>query len=303
MKEPLNRRRRVVELRARRSLWYASGMLRSFVKSSILRGLVRRFDAAFSTSKEFGDVKAIDMIADTVMHLSTERGFDEAQRYELFYAIGRKLQPDFPINDRGRYLLADKDFRGYFERLAGSDNWKSFERKWNVDQLLRLIPPVAGDLAECGVFEGATAYRLCHFARDHGRKVHLFNSFQGLSVPQQNDGTFWTAGNLSASEAKVRANLKEFDCFETFPGWIPEGFTKVKDRKYAFVHIDVDLEQPTFDSLAFFYPRLSAGGVMVLDDHGYDTCPGARKAALDFMADKPEPVVDLSTGQGLIIKT
>jgi hypothetical protein len=43
--------------------------------------------------------------------------------------------------------------------------------------------------------------------------------------------------------------------------------------------------------------------VILLDDHGYDTCPGARKAALDFMADKPEPVLDLSTGQGLIIKT
>ena len=30
---------------------------------------------------------------------------------------------------------------------------------------------------------------------------------------------------------------------------------------------------------------------------------GGRKAALDFMADKPEPVLDLSTGQGLIIKS
>ncbi len=168
--------------------------------------------------------------------------------------------------------------------------------------MLRLLPPVAGDLAECGVFEGATAYRLCRFARDHGRKVHLFDSFQGLSAPQQNDGTFCGAGYLSAPEAKVRANLREFDCFEIFPGWIPEGFAKVKDRKYAFIHIDVDLEQPTFDSLAFFYPRLSVGGVIILDDHGYDTCPGARKAALDFMADKPEPVIDLSTGQGLIIK-
>jgi len=34
----------------------------------------------------------------------------------------------------------------------------------------------------------------------------------------------------------------------------------------------------------------------------YGTGPGAWKAALDFMAEKPEPVIDLSTGQGLIIK-
>ena len=279
-------------------------MLKRLAKYSILRGLVGRLDTAFSNSKDFGDVKAIEVIADTVLRLSTERGFGDAQRYELFYSIARKLQPDFPINDRGRYLLADDDFRKYFERFLGSaGNWKNFERRWNLDQMLRLMPLIEGDLAECGVFEGATAYQLCRFAAAHGRKVHLFDSFTGLSAPGENDGTYWAKGVLSASEEKVRANLGEFDCFETFPGWIPQGFAKVADRKYAFIHVDVDLEQPTYDSIAFFYPRLSAGGVMLLDDHGYDTCPGARKAALDFMADKPEPVIDLSTGQGLIIKT
>jgi O-methyltransferase len=278
-------------------------MLKKLAKSSILRGLANKFDTVFSTTKEFGDVKAIEVIADGVSRLSAERNFSDAQLYELFYAIGRKLQPDFFINDRGRYLLADKEFRSYFERFLSSDNWKNYERRWNMSQMLRLLPSIAGDLAECGVFEGAGAYQLCRFAREHGRKVHLFDSFQGLSAPKENDGMFWTEGDLSVPEEKVRANLKEFDCFQIFSGWIPDAFEKVADRRYAFVHIDVDLEQPTFDSIAFFYPRMSTGGIMLLDDHGYDTCPGARKAALDFMADKPEPVIDLSTGQGLIIKT
>src|SRR5215213_2244173 len=247
-------------------------MLKRVAKSSILRGLARKLDAVLSATKEFGDLKAIESIADGVLRLASERNFTDAQRYELFYSIGRKLQPDFPINDRGRYLLADRDFRQYFERFVGSGNWKNFERRWNMAQLLRLLPPVAGDLAECGVFEGASAYQLCRFASDHGRRVHLFDSFQGLSAPTENDGTFWAKGILSGSEAMVRANLREFDCFETFPGWIPEAFVKVTERIYAFVHIDVDLEQPTFDSIAFFYPRLSKGGVILLDDHGYDTC-------------------------------
>jgi hypothetical protein len=277
-------------------------MLKRLVKSAILRGLASKIGTAFSTTKEFRDLKAIEMIADSVLRFSLERGFSEAQRYELFYSIGRTLQPDFPINDRGRYLLADKEFRRYFERFLGSGNWKNFERRWNLGQMLRLLPAVAGDLAECGVFEGAGAYQLCRFASEHGRRVHLFDSFQGLSAPKENDGAYWTEGGLSASEEKVRANLEEFDCFETFSGWIPSAFAKVADRKYAFVHIDVDLEQPTFDSIAFFYPRMSTSGIILLDDHGYDTCPGARKAVLDYMADKAEPVLDLSTGQGLIIK-
>ena len=277
-------------------------MLKRLAKLSIVRRLATKFDTIFSTTKEFGDVRAIEMIADGVLRLSSERNFNDAQRYELFYTIGRKLQPDFFINDRGRYLLADKDFRSYFERFLSSDNWKNYERRWNMSQMLRLLPSVAGDLAECGVFEGAGAYQLCQFAREHDRKVHLFDLFQGLSAPTENDGMFWTGGDLSVPEEKVRANLKEFSCFEIFAGWIPDAFAKAADRRYAFVHIDVDLEQPTLDSIAFFYPRMSTGGIILLDDHGYDTCPGARKAALDFMTDKPEPVIDLSTGQGLIIK-
>ena len=40
------------------------------------------------------------------------------------------------------------------------------------------------------------------------------------------------------------------------------------DRPWAFVHIDVDQYQSTYDSLAYFYPRMSAGGVIVNDDYG-----------------------------------
>lgn len=278
-------------------------MLKRIVKASVAHRVSRHVRNAVSSSKEYGDIKAIESAARGVSQIAAERGFSDVQRYELLYEICRKVLPDFSINDRGRYFLKDEAFRRYFERFLGaSGNWSNFERRWTVGQMLRLLPDVPGDLAECGVFEGATSYQLCQFARDHGRKVHLFDSFQGLSVPQENDGAHWQEGFLSASEATVRGNLKEFDCFETFAGWIPGRFAEVADRKYAFVHIDVDLEQPTYDSIAFFYPRMPPGAIVVLDDHGYDTCPGARKAALEYMADKREPVLDLPTGQGLILK-
>src|SRR5688572_31529904 len=42
---------------------------------------------------------------------------------------------------------------------------------------------------------------------------------------------------------------------------------------------DVDVYQPTRDSLEYFYPRLVTGGILVCDDYGW---PGARKAVDDF---------------------
>jgi hypothetical protein len=85
------------------------------------------------------------------------------------------------------------------------------------------------------------------------------------------------------------------------PGWIPERFTDVAERRFCFLHLDVDLLQPTHDALEFFYPRMVPGGVILCDDYGFETCPGARLAVDGFFASRPEPVVHLPTGQGLVI--
>ena len=60
--------------------------------------------------------------------------------------------------------------------------------------------------------------------------------------------------------------------------------------------------QPTRDSIEFFWPRINPGGILLLDDYGFFICPGARKAADDFFKGRPEPILEIPTGQGLIIK-
>ena len=182
------------------------------------------------------------------------------------------------------------------------ENWTSFERKWNLKELLKQTKGVVGDFAECGVFRGGSAYFMCLEAKTSGRHVHLFDSFEGLSEPQVEESHHWSKGDLAISEQSLRENLAQFDNFSTYAGWIPERFDEVEDLQFSFVHIDVDLAQPTGDSIAFFFPRMSPGAIMLLDDHGSAMCPGARNAALTYFADRPEEVLDLATGQGLVIK-
>jgi len=56
------------------------------------------------------------------------------------------------------------------------------------------------------------------------------------------------------------------------------------------------------DSLAFVWPRLSRGGMIVFDDYGNPMCPGARKAIDTFFADKPEIPLCLPSGQALVFR-
>jgi hypothetical protein len=196
----------------------------------------------------------------------------------------------------------DRSFNEYLDRFHERKGFNT-HRRWMLWQLLRLIRDIPGDTAECGVFEGSSSWLICSAIQSSSRTHHLFDSFEGLSVPEPQDGGYWTAGALSAGEDIVARNLAPFAGVLSFhKGWIPEAFGQVADRRFAFVHVDVDLHQPTLDAVAFFYPRLSTGGMLLCDDYGCTTCPGATRAIDSFLADKPEKMVSLDAGGGFFIK-
>lgn len=262
-----------------------------------LRGLVSQ---RFEKVREFEQEKFIDEAAQLIAAEAHQREFSNAMRHKLLYKIQQSLYPGFVIADDGRVLLEDSHFRQTFEKFSG-DNWTSFERKWNLKEFLRQVRNVPGDFAECGVFRGGSAYLMCE-AAGADKHVHLFDSYEGLSKPDDHENFHWSEGDLSVTEETVRDNLDGFENFSTYKGWIPERFADVAHLSFSLVHIDVDLEQPTRDSIEFLFPKLSPGGVLLLDDHGSAMCPGARQAALDYFATRDEEVLDLATGQGLVIK-
>jgi hypothetical protein len=160
-------------------------------------------------------------------------------------------------------------------------------------------------MAECGSYQGASAYFMAKENPDV--PLHLFDSFEGLSEPAENDlptakdHSHWEKGDFFTSEKLAQKALDRFPKVIFHKGWIPERFHEVATERFRLVHIDVDLYQPTWDSLAFFYPRMNRSGVIVLDDYGSTLCPGAYQATKEFMADKNECTLHLPTGQGIII--
>lgn len=226
----------------------------------------------------------------------------EQERFQLAEALAGAVYPKLKFSEFARTFLEDEAFLAYYRRFMDPDNWHSLDRKYVVRELLGQVAHLEGDLAECGVYQGATAYLLCEATAGTGKRVHLFDSFQGLSRPGTSDGDYWRTGALSSEEAHVRRNLAGFEAFELHPGWIPTRFSEVADRRFSFVHVDVDLYQPTRDSVEFFYPRLVPGGLMVLDDYGFANCPGARQAVDEFFLTRPERVLKLPTGQAFVIK-
>jgi O-methyltransferase len=226
----------------------------------------------------------------------------ETDKYNAAEELAGAIYPKFKFSEYGRLFLEDEAFLDYYRRFMDPGNWHSLDRKYTQNQLLQFARRIDGDMAECGVYKGMSAYLICQALQGTGKLAHLFDSFEGLSAPGTRDGDYWITGALSAPEGMLRQTLAGFDNYRVYRGWIPQRFTEVAERKFSFVHIDVDLYQPTRDSLEFFYPRVSKGGVILMDDYGFITCPGAKLAADEFFSGKPECVMMLTTGQALVIK-
>jgi hypothetical protein len=223
-------------------------------------------------------------------------------RYRLAERLTARIDPEYKFSEHGRTYLRDQEFLDWYRIHVSNTTYRCLDRKYTVDQLMRLVVGLEGDTAECGVYKGAMSWLMCQRIRGTGKRHHAFDSFAGLSTPSSDDGAYWQAGDMSMAESQARDCLREFDFVDFHTGWIPERFGEVADRKFSFVHIDVDLYQPTYDSLAFFYERLVPGGLIVCDDYGFTNCPGAKRAFDEFFADKPEPVLLLTTGQSVVFR-
>jgi O-methyltransferase len=228
------------------------------------------------------------------------------ERFALARNVYRKVWGNTPLPDHGRRIDTDQNFAREVARLYAEDDF-TYERKYNLDQLFQLVLNIGGDVAECGVYKGGSTFFLARHIAERGlnKRLCLFDAFEGLSAPTKLDGGYWRQGALASTVDDVQRALDPLgplQCVEFFRGWIPDRFTEVSDRHFCFVHIDVDLYQPTLDSIIFFYPRLEPGGIIVLDDYGFESCPGVTAAIDWFMKDKAEPIINLSAGGAFIVK-
>lgn len=240
----------------------------------------------------------------TILRLISNR--DSLLRFYLLQRVGRWLVPKYRFNWPQLAWWDDHEFNLYLHRFNEMQS-NNADRHWMLSQLLGLVADLPGDTAECGVFKGASSYLICKANKKskYRRRHHMFDSFLGLSRPSTEDGSFWSEGDLSCSLEEVQHNLNEFegDDIHFYPGWIPTTFNADEGRRFSFVHIDVDLYKPTLDSLAYFYPRMQPGGIILFDDYGFTSCPGATAACDEFLREMPETMVSLPCGGGFIICT
>lgn len=188
-----------------------------------------------------------------------------------------------------------------------------------IDAVRHLVATeVPGAMAECGVWRGGSILAMILTLQDLGvadRDVYLYDTFEGMPQPSEADvSTFdppaletWQEADAAGerpwpgmfadelvNEDVVRANVlssgypEERVHFvrglveETIPAHVPE--------RIALLRLDTDWYESTRHEMIHLYPRLSPGGVLIVDDYGH--WQGSRQAVDEhFAAHPPAPLL------------
>ena len=181
---------------------------------------------------------------------------------------------------------------------SGRESLLSGNEAFTLFSMARAQSSFDGDMAEVGVYQGCSA-KIISTASGH-RPLHLFDTFAGLPAPDADEHDRMRAGHYAASLEGVRNFLSGQPGISYHPGLFPATAAAAADRRFSFVHLDVDLKSSTLACLEFFYPRLLPGGVLLTHDYSY--LDGVREAFAEFFATRQERPIELPTSQAMLVK-
>jgi len=185
--------------------------------------------------------------------------------------------------------------KGYRDKVRFYTMWLQIDRLKKEN--------IAGAFAELGVYRGETAQFIHEM--DSSRAFHLFDTFEGfdeqdLRLEKSEDEKYSTDNFADTSLEQVKDFIEGNENVHFHVGFFPNSAKGLKEGQYAFVHLDADLYQPTLAALNYFYPKLNAGGVMIIHDYNH-TWEGLRRAVDEFLERIPETIVAIADWQGSVM--
>ena len=225
------------------------------------------------------------------------------------------------MSQHSKEFLTDERFVRAYRRGIKAANGVDWKWHWRVHVGLwaaQTCSRVEGDYVECGVGPGFLSSAIMEYLSWNKLSKHfyLFDTFKGLDERYVTSEELKRIGSVESYNKKVieegfycsnyqsvEENFREWNRVHLIKGAVPDTLLTVSVPKVAYLNIDMNCAIPEIAAVEHFYPKLSIGAIMLLDDYaysGYDE----QKRAMDNWADKVGvDILSLPTGQGMVVKT
>jgi hypothetical protein len=181
----------------------------------------------------------------------------------------------------------------------------SLERKaYLIDVVKQVVAnKIQGDIAECGVWRGGSMIIIARTLlelNDVSRKLYLYDTFEGMSVPTCHDTRFngQTAASMMDDELRrsgrnwLYASIEDVQNNLYATGYPRENIIFVKGKvedtipqtlpeRLSLLRLDTDWYESTKHELNHLFPLLVKNGILIVDDYG--DWQGARKAVDEYL--------------------
>jgi len=190
--------------------------------------------------------------------------------------------------------------------LCRAETMTSIERMYALYQATCYVldRDIPGDLAECGVWRGGSVMLMAYALLARGctdRTIWLYDTFAGVTPPgaddvqemsgrraveilsereRAEDDPFWGIAPRAVVENNLRRTGYPMHRFRFVEGDLLMTIPAEAPTRLSVLRLDTDWYQSTKHELEQLYPRLSPGGVLIVDDYGY--WRGARKATDEY---------------------
>ncbi|MGO4443555.1 class I SAM-dependent methyltransferase [Mycobacterium sp. 2YAF39] len=240
------------------------------------------------------------------------------------YWIPRTFLPDVYSDDalicfNSDAFRDDPEFRRNYQRgvqALGGEDFYHWEFRFQVGMwAAESASKLEGDFVECGCSHGFLSSGIMqHLDWDRlGKTFYLLDTFDGMDARfvtdvEREEGALDKSqaavhfGYYANSVDSVRANFAEWQNVRIIPGTVPETLDQVGSQKVAYLHIDMNCAPPEVAALRYFWPRLTPGAFVLLDDYA-NRGRDEQRLAMDRVANElGVSICTLPTGQGLIMR-
>lgn len=205
----------------------------------------------------------------------------------------------------------DERFIQVLQRNADSDQeislaWRLHTLLWAAQSVLHLD----GDFVECGVYKGFCFSFLTDYLdfAEMDRKLYLYDTFSGipddLNSEQRSNEAYaeQIADNPDTIFDFVQNRFSSLPNKFIVRGRVPDTFAETCPDAIALLHIDMNSSASELAALDGLFDRVVAGGMILFDDYGWTGYTTQRHAENAFMQERGHQVLELPTGQGLVVK-
>ena len=197
------------------------------------------------------------------------------------------------LDDQALMQSLARNAEGMIERAIV---WRNAVLLWAARNGLRR----EGDFVECGVWRGTTVRVVCDAIdfKATGKHYWLYDVFD------------WREGDLhhklegldATLHDKVVARFADLPTVHVVKGYVPGSFAQGTPEKIALMHLDMNNAPAEIGALEHLWDRVVPGGIVVLDDYGWDNYRPQKLAEDEFFGRRGYQVLELPTGQGMVIK-